>query len=76
MLCAKFGWNWPGDSGEEGFGIPSVYFRYFLLLSPLGKVYSPLFEKKTLVAINQGCYVPSLVEWPCGSREKDENVES
>ena len=34
MLCAKFGWNWPSGSGEEDFLISSLYFRYFLIISP------------------------------------------
>ena len=33
--CAKFGWNWPSNSGED-FKILSLYFCYFML-SPLGK---------------------------------------
>ena len=33
-LCAKFSWNWPSGSGEEEFLISSMYFRYFLIISP------------------------------------------
>ena len=33
---AKFGWNWPSGSGEEDFGISSIYFC-LLKLSPLEK---------------------------------------
>ena len=62
--------------GKRALEFRQYIFVIFLLLSPLGKLCSTLFEKKTLVAIYQGCYVPSLVEWPCGSREKNENVES
>ena len=36
--CAKFGWNWPSDSGEEDFLISSLSFRYFVLISPWTKV--------------------------------------
>ena len=35
MLCAKFGWNWPNFSGEEDFKISSMYFCYFVIISPL-----------------------------------------
>ena len=35
MLCARFGWNQPGGSREEEFFISSVYFWYFVTLSPL-----------------------------------------
>ena len=34
-FCAKFGWNWPTGSGEEDFKNSSMYFRYFLIFSPL-----------------------------------------
>ena len=36
-----------------------VTFYYYL---PLAKCIALYLKKKTLVAINQGCYVPSLVE--------------
>ena len=34
MLCAKFGWKWPSGTGEEAFWISSIFFRYFLIISP------------------------------------------
>ena len=34
LLCAKFGWNWPSGSGGEDFLISSMYFRYFVIISP------------------------------------------
>ena len=34
MLCAKFGRNWPSGSGEEDFLILSMYFRFFVIISP------------------------------------------
>ena len=37
-LCAKFGWNWPSGSGEEDFLKLSIYFYYFPIISPLGRV--------------------------------------
>ena len=33
MLCAKFGWNWLSGSGED-FKILSMYFCYFINISP------------------------------------------
>ena len=30
----KFGWNWPSGFGEEDFLISSMYFRYFINISP------------------------------------------
>ena len=36
MICAKFGWNLPSDSGvEDFFKNLSMYFRYFVIISPL-----------------------------------------
>ena len=34
MFSVKFSWNWPGGSGEEHFIILSMYFRYFVIISP------------------------------------------
>ena len=34
MLCAKFGWHWPSGSGEGDFLIISMYFCYFVIISP------------------------------------------
>ena len=34
MLCDKFGWNWLSGSGEEFFLISSMYFHYFVIISP------------------------------------------
>ena len=41
--------------------ILSMYFRVFLLSSPLGKTYKPSFGQ-TWIPFTQGCFVPSLVE--------------
>ena len=38
MLFTKFGWNWPRGSGEEDFLILSMYFHYFVIISPWKKV--------------------------------------
>ena len=37
MLCAKFGWNWPIGSGEEGFLSFVNLFSLFLNYLPLEK---------------------------------------
>ena len=36
MLCAKLGWNWLSGSWED-FLITSIYFLYFVIISPLEK---------------------------------------
>ena len=38
MLCAKFGRNKLGGSGEEDFSISSMYFHHFIIFSPLKRV--------------------------------------
>ena len=60
MLCAKFGWNWPCDSGEGFFFISSLYFHSFVII-PFGKSCGPSFEK-TWIPLTHGCFVPSMVE--------------
>ena len=34
MLCAKIVWNWLSGYGEEDFLISSMYFHYFVFISP------------------------------------------
>ena len=34
MLWAKFCWNWLSGSGEEEFQISSMFFVYFIIISP------------------------------------------
>ena len=34
MHCAKFGWHSPSGSIEEDFEISSMYFLYFVIISP------------------------------------------
>ena len=34
MLCIKFCWNWPSGCGGFFFRILSMYFRYFIIISP------------------------------------------
>ena len=60
MLLFKFGWNWPSRSREYFFFISSMYFRYFVSISPWKRV-GPSFHQ-TWVFITQECFVPSLVE--------------
>ena len=59
MLCAKFGWNWPFDSGEDFFLFCRCTFA-ISLLSPLGKIHDPSFGQ-TRILFTQKCFVSSLV---------------
>ena len=38
ILCIRLGWNWPSGSWEKDFSISSMYFRYFVIISPWKKV--------------------------------------
>ena len=60
ILCAKFGWNWPDGSGEEDFLISSMYFCYFVIISPW-KRRGFSFEQ-SWIPFTQACFVRSLVE--------------
>ena len=52
MLCAKIGWNWFSGAGEEDFLISSMYFHYFVIISPW-KEWGPLFEQ-TWISFSSG----------------------
>ena len=75
MHCAKFGWNWLSDSGEEDFLISSMYFHYFVIISPWKRAgpfiwtnLNPLHPR--MLCAKFGWY------WPSISGEEDENVKS
>ena len=61
MPCAKFGWNWISGSGEEDFKILSMYFHYFIIISPWKKG-GAFHLKKTWIPFTQIYLVQSLVE--------------
>ena len=44
LHCAKFGWNWSSGSGED-FLISSMYFCYFVIISPW-KSAGPFIRRK------------------------------
>ena len=61
MQCAKSAWKWPrSGSEEENFKNLSLYFRYFVIISP-SKGGKASFVQ-TWIPFTQGCFVPSLVE--------------
>ena len=60
MHYANFGWNWSSGFGEDDFYISSMYFRYFVIISPWKKV--RLSSEPTWVLITQECVVLRLVE--------------
>ena len=70
MLCAKFGYNWPNGSGVEGFSISSMYFRYFVIISPLERV-GP-FIWTNLNPLHPRMLCPKFGwNWPSGSGGED-----
>ena len=75
MLCAKFGWNWLSGSGEEDFWMSSMYFHYFIIISPWRRV-GP-FIWTNFNPLHPGILCAKFGwNWPSGSGEEDENVKS
>ena len=75
MLCSKYGWNWPNDSGE-GFFKFFIILSFFclLLLSPLGKRCGPSFEQIEIPSLNDALYHVWLkwAQWFWRSRKECE----
>ena len=70
MLCAKFGWNWLSGSGEENFLILSMYFHYFVIISPWKRA-GP-FNWTNMTPLHPGILCAKFGwNWPSGSGEED-----
>ena len=70
ILCAKFGWNWPSGSGEEDVLISSMYFHYFIIISPW-KGAGP-FIWTNLNPLHPGILCAKFGwTWPSSSEEED-----
>ena len=74
MLCAKFGWNWPSGSGEKYFLISSMYFRFFLIISPWKRA-AP-FIWTILYPLHPRMLCAKYLNWSSGSGGEDESVKS
>ena len=75
MLCAKFGWNWPSGSGEEDFLISSMYFHYFVIISPWERAGS--FSWRNLNPLQPMMLCAKFGwNWPSGSGEEDFLISS
>ena len=74
MLCAKFGRNWPSGSGEEDFLNSSMYFLYFVIVSPWGKTWPFIWSNLNPLHPRILCAKFGW-NWPSGS-EEEENVKS
>ena len=74
MFVAKFGCNWSSGSGEENYLISSMYFCYFLIISPWKKTGPFIWTNLNPLHQRMLCAKFDL-NWPSGSGE-DENVKS
>ena len=75
MLCTKLGWNLPCGSWEKDFKILSMYFCYFVIISPWKRAWP--FIWTNLNPLNPGMLCTKFGwNWPSSSGEEDENVES
>ena len=75
LFCAKFGWNGLSGSREEDFLILSMYFYYFVIISPWKKVgpfiwtnLNPLHPRMLCVKVGWN--------WPSGPGEEDFLISS
>ena len=70
MLCAKVGWNWLSGSGEEDFLISSMYFRYFVIISPWKRAGPFIWTNLNALHTRMLCATFGW-NWPNGSEEED-----
>ena len=65
MLCAKFGRNWLSGSGEEFFLISSMYFHYFIMISPLKRAGPFIWTKLNTLHPRMHCckFWLKLAQW-------------
>ena len=75
MLCAKSGWNWLSGSKEEYFLISSMYFCYFVIISPWKRVGPFIWTKLNPLHPRILCAKFGW-NWPCGSGEEDFLISS
>ena len=75
MVCAKFSWNWPSNSGEEGFKILSMYFCHFAIISPWKGAWPFIWTNLNLLYPRMFC-VKFGWNWPSGSGEEDKDGKS
>ena len=66
LLNAWFGWNWPCSFEVENVQIFSIYFYYFAIISPWGRVWAficknlnPIYPR--MLCVKLGCNWPSTV---------------
>ena len=70
MLCAKFGWNWPGGSREDDFSNLLMYFRNFIIIFPLWTI-GPSFEQSRIPLHPKIICAKFHLNWPTGFGEEN-----
>ena len=55
MLCAKFCSNWPSCFGGGDFSILSMYFRYFVIISPWKRAWPFIWTNLDLLHTRMFC---------------------
>ena len=75
MHCVKFDRHWLIGSGEKGFLISSMYFRYFVIISPWKRAGPFIWTNLNPLYLRMLCAKFGW-NWPSGSGEEDENVKS
>ena len=68
-------WYWLSGSGEEDFLNSSIYFRYFVIISPWKKAGPFIWRNLNPPHPRMFCAKFGW-NWPSGSLEEDENVKS
>ena len=77
MLCTKFDWNWLSGSGGEDFKISSMYFCYFVIISPWKRAGPFICTNVNLNHLHPRMHCAKFGwNWLSGSGEEDENVKS
>ena len=73
--CAKIDWNWLSGSGEEDFLILSMYFCYFVIISPWKRAWPFIWTNLNPLHPRMLCAKFGW-NWPSGSGEEVENRKS
>ena len=68
MLCGRFGWNLPCRTEVENFQIFSIYFYYFAIISPWGRVWAFICKLPKMLCTKFGW------NWPSSFKERILNI--
>ena len=68
MLCGRFGWNLPCSTEVENFQIFSIYFYYFAIISPWGRMWAFICKLPRMLCSKFGW------NWPSSFKERILNI--